>query len=573
MRLVYKLFQRFGLGLCVTFLLGLANASLSVVVLAFINDRMIHGTTTSGMSEQVPLQFGALLLALFVIGSVSQLGLTTLGHRLVYELRRSLVKRILDTDIERLETLGPARILACLNVDIGYITSACIALPAAIYGLILCLGGLGYLAWLSQPLFVATSLWLAVTVLGGWILLRKTHARVQAARETEDRLLEDYESVIEGRKELGLNRERARWIYEREFEPHARQGRDHDIFADVYNGVNENWANAMILAAIGLSLYLAEAQGLANAETGMTYALAILFLRTPITSVVTAIPSLVAGSVALAKIGSLDLPEYRPDFGASERSLRHDWQTVRLESIEYRYPDKEAGGGFAIGPIDLTLRRGETVFLIGGNGSGKSTLARLVTGLYRPCSGRIVVDGLAVDDACQPAFRALFATVFSDYYLFRQLLGEAGEPSPSSTVLYWLRRLALGQKVKVEQWRLMDTDFSQGQRKRLALLLALLEDRPILVLDECAADQDPSFRRTFYTDLLPGLKAAGKTLVVITHDEHYFHLADRLFKMDEGRLSETEAVAEAFEANVAAGAPLRGVVPPSAQPLPQGIGC
>jgi putative ATP-binding cassette transporter len=542
MNLIGLLFRRFRAALLLVLLLSVASAGLAVRIIAFINEHMIQNPRDMGPAI---LEFAGLLAALFLIATLAQLAVTTLGHRLVYELRRTLVKRVLDTNLERLEALGPARILASLGSDTGHITSAFISLPSAVYGIVLNLGGFAYLAWLSQPLFLATLAWLSLTVAVAWMLLKRTHARVYLAREIEDRLYEDYQAVIEGRKELALNRQRARRLYEEEFERHAREGRDHETRADVYNGLNENWANAMILGAIGLSFFLAHGAGWADAGVAATYALTILFLRTPLTAVVTAIPSLVSGGVALAKLRSLELPDYSPDFGADAATTPAAWSRLRLDAVTYRYPDRDGGGGFDLGPLHLDLRRGETVFLIGGNGSGKSTFARLLTGLYRPHEGQIRLDGIPIDETRRAEFRRLFATVFSDFHLFHQLLGPGGADADERATRRWLKALSLAHKATVDNGRLGDTRLSQGQRKRLALLLALLEERPILVLDEWAADQDPGFRRRFYTELLPGLKAAGKTIVAITHDEHYFHVADRVLKMDGGRLVEWNVSAKA----------------------------
>ena len=178
------------------------------------------------------------------------------------------------------------------------------------------------------------------------------------------------------------------------------------------------------------------------------------------------------------------------------------------------------------------------MFLVGGNGSGKSTLARLLTGLHRPAAGEIRLDGRVLQPHEWQAYRQLFASVYTDFHLFARLLGPAGTEVEESLVGQWLERLRLRHKVRFANGRLADTRFSQGQRKRLALMLAMLEGRDILILDEWAADQDPLFRRLFYRELLPQLKAAGKTVLAITHDDHYFDQADRLLKMDGGRLSE-----------------------------------
>lgn len=533
MNLFRLILENFGPKLVIALLLSGLSAAFGVQVMAFINESIIHHPAV-GRGDLI--LFAGYLAGMFVISSGAQILMTRMGHQLVYQLRRTLVKQVLDTDCERLEQVGTARLLASLNSDTGHITAAFICLPHAVYGLALTAGTLAYLAWLSPPLFGAIAGWLLFAIVVGWVLMKRTHRHIQGGRDMEDCLYEDYQAVIDGRKELWLNRHRARLVFEDEFVPHARRGRDHEIYADALGALNENWVNAMILGGLGLSFFLAHRYAWADTATATTYAMTILFLRTPLASAVSAIPGLAAGNVALDKIRSLELSSYAPMFVPSGAPVPGDWARLELDSIEYAYP---AGGdehGFTVGPLNLHLERGETVFLIGGNGSGKSTLARLLTGIYRPTRGEIHIDRHLIGDARRAGYHDLFSTVYSDFHLFDHLLGPGGEPASAERIMRWLRALGLEKKSRIDAGRLSDRRLSQGQRKRLALLLALLEDRPVIVLDEWAADQDPSFRRAFYTQLLPDLKAAGKTIFAITHDEHYFDMADRILKMDGGRL-------------------------------------
>jgi len=537
MNLIRLMFKQFRLTLLLVFVLSITSAGLAVGVIAFANETMLHPEGKLGLTL---LKFAGLLVAVFLIGTAAQISMTALGHRLVYQLRRTMVKRVLDTELERLEALGPARILASLSSDTSHLTSAFISLPSAIYGLVLNLGGFAYLAWLSRPLFIATAAWLLLTIAIAWLLMRKTHARIDSARGIEDLLYEDYQAVLMGRKELALNRERARRFYEQEFDRHAAEGRDHEIAADIYNGINENWVNIMILGSVGMIFFLAHGSGWAVGEVATTYSVTILFLRTSLAALVSAVPGLMAGSVALNKLNALELPDYKPDFASFPERVPVNWNTLHFDEVTYRYANAAFGNHFAVGPLQWVLRQGETVFLIGGNGSGKSTLTRLLTGLYQAHAGQLLVDGIPVNETNLATFRHLFSTVFSDFHLFHQLLGAGGNPADPEKTAYWLQLLDLTHKVSVKNGRLQDTRLSQGQRKRLALLVAILEDRPIIVLDEWAADQDPGYRRTFYFEVLPLLKSLGKTIVAVTHDEHYFHVADRILKMDEGHLLEVQ---------------------------------
>ncbi|WP_137973080.1 multidrug ABC transporter permease/ATP-binding protein [Pseudomonas sp. F(2018)] len=533
MKLLKLLFRDNRLPLSGIVLLSLCSAVLSVGVIAFINLKLIR---LEGELATTLLSFLGLLALLMISSGAGQVALHTLGHRFVYRLRRSLVRRVLDTDIERLEQIGGARILASLSSDIRNITIAFVYMPELTYGLILSIAAFSYLAWLSPALFGITAGWLGLTLLVGWFFVGKVNHHIRLLREAEDHLYQDYQAIIDGRKELALNRDRARMLYDEEFDRDARAYRDNVTRADIFNGLAGNWANAMVLGSIGLVFFCASGLGWASGEVAATFALTVLFLRAPMVATVAALPSLLAARISLDKLEALDLAPETSDIAAV--SGLGEWQSLQLAGVEYRYPGEGEEAGFDVGPIDLELRRGELVFLVGGNGSGKSTLARLLTGLHRPAGGEIRLDGRVVQPHQWQSYRQLFASVYTDFHLFSRLLGPAAAEVDESLVGQWLDRLRLRHKVKFAAGRLADTRFSQGQRKRLALMLAMLEDRDILILDEWAADQDPLFRRLFYRELLPQLKAAGKTVLAITHDDHYFDQADRLLKMDGGRLSE-----------------------------------
>jgi putative ATP-binding cassette transporter len=158
-----------------------------------------------------------------------------------------------------------------------------------------------------------------------------------------------------------------------------------------------------------------------------------------------------------------------------------------------------------------------------------------MTGLYQPEQGEIYLDEVAIVSENREWYRQHFAVVFADFYLFDRLLGLDQENLDEIAANY-LHKLRLDHKVQINQGKLSTTALSQGQRKRLSLLTAYLEDRPIYLFDEWASDQDPVFKDLFYTELLPSLRDQGKTVLVISHDDHYFHLADRLIKLDFGQI-------------------------------------
>ena len=438
----------------------------------------------------------------------------------------------MDTHVERVEQLGSAALLAGLTSDVRNITIAFVRLPELVQGIILTFGSAAYLAWLSPKMLGVTAIWVAVTIFGGYLLVARVYKHMAQLREIEDQLYDDYQTVIEGRKELTLNRERAERVYEDTYIPHASDYRHHIIRADTFHLSAVNWSNIMMLGVIGLVFWMANSLGWSDTNVAATFSLTLLFLRTPMLSAVGALPTLLSAQVAFNKLRKFELAPYEAAFPRAKDAGQ--WQTLEMRDVVFKYGDN----AFAVGPLNLKIERGELIFLIGGNGSGKSTLAMLLTGLYHPVSGAIYLDGKQVDAGNLDDYRRLFSAVFTDVWLFDRLLGQQGERARPELVASWLERLKMSEKLKLDNGKILNLKLSKGQRKRVALLLALAEERDIILLDEWAADQDPHFRREFYQELLPLMQQMGKTIFAISHDDHYFIHADRLLEMRQGHLSE-----------------------------------
>jgi putative pyoverdin transport system ATP-binding/permease protein len=273
-----------------------------------------------------------------------------------------------------------------------------------------------------------------------------------------------------------------------------------------------------------------------SAELLSGYVLTISYLMRPIGNTLAILPNLSQAGVALRKIDTLGLSLVSQAETLARTTTnpdKFDRIDIQQATHSYQLPGEEKT--FTLGPIDLSLYPGELVFIVGGNGSGKSTLAKLITGLYIPDAGEILLDGTPIDDRHRELYRQLFSTVFADFYLFDRFIGLRLADGDAQANMY-LAKLQLTHKVAIEEGKLSTTALSQGQRKRLALLTAYLEDRPIYLFDEWAADQDPFFREIFYQQLLPELKQRGKAILVISHDDRYFHLADRVLKLDYGKI-------------------------------------
>ncbi|ERM60912.1 multidrug ABC transporter permease/ATP-binding protein [Vibrio cyclitrophicus] len=533
MGLILLLAEKQKKSLCLVILLSIASAFLSVAVIAFIQHKLLEN---SGVLSDTLIQFSLLLIGLLVTATVAQVALHKLGHQFVYNKRCELVSQLLNTDIEQVEKVGSAGVLASLNTDIRNITIAFVHLPELIYGLVLTFVALAYLAFLSMPLFGISVLMLSLTGVIGYMLVTRITKHVKQVREYDDNLYHDYQSLIDGRKELSLNPFRAKRYFDETFSINAEGYRKEVTQADILNGFAANMANTVVLALIGLNFYLAIGLGWATVEVASTFALVVLFMRTPLMSAVGSIPTLITANISMRKLSSLDLS---PNRTLNPKSAQTKvFKSLSLVEASYRYRSDSDGDSFGVGPINFKIERGEHIFVIGGNGSGKSTFARLLTGLYRPHAGQVYVDGNEVTQQHWQDYRQQFSAVFSDFHLFHQIVDGEGQDIDSKDIDEWMVRLEMAHKVDHKQGTLSDVRYSQGQRKRLALMMSVLEKRGCILLDEWAADQDPRFRKLFYRQLLPLLKERGVTVIAITHDDAYFDAADRIFKMDSGNLIE-----------------------------------
>lgn len=519
-------------------LFSLLGALGGVAVLAAIRSVLLDSKQNGALDGHWVVLFLALVLVIALVTTLSQMALHWLGHTFVLKMRQTLVSQVLETDLEQLQALGQGRILAMLTADVRNLTIAFVHMPVLLHSVFLSLCVLAYLAWLSLAMFA--SILVALVVIGavGLLLVGRLNHYVRLLREDEDTIHQDYQAMVSGKRELTLNRNRAKVFFDDELTQHASDYRHNIACADSLVDITNSLSNTLVLSLVGLSMYLSVGLGWASTDVATIYALAILFLRTPMMSAVAALPVMVSANVSYKKLKDLNLPD--PSESSAQRvSSFSGFSTLALKDVYFGYENSDTG--FKAGPFNFELKRGELVFVIGGNGSGKSTFANLLTGLYQPHAGSILVDETPVSEEQKNDYRSLFSAVFSDFHVFKQLLNASGERAESSEVNQWLERLHMQEKVSVENGTLSSVNFSQGQKKRLALMLAALENRECLLLDEWAADQDPQFRHTFYTEILPLLSSQGKTIVAITHDDHYFDLADRILKMDEGVLHELDA--------------------------------
>lgn len=524
----------------VSVLTGLCAGAATVGLLATVNSALHERAALSGATLWIYL--GLCGVALLGRG-LSDMGTNRVGQRVVAQLRKGLAEDILQTPLEALERFGNHRLLPVLTQDVEIVSHFAFTLSATLISGAVTMGCLLYLAVLSPALF---GLMLAALVVGTVVQVLAQARGMRgfwSARAQEEQLHRNYRTLSDGAKELRLHWERR-----------VRLMGQITAMVDTIRSVNGRAVNIYVLAkAFGAAIFflliaLVLAWGAwqdADAAVLSGFVLVLLFLKGPIDQIATGLPTFGRAWVALQRIEELRA-HFAQHGGGSEavgQSIAPSpvaMERLELRGVTYRFSaETQAHSNFVLGPIELELRKGEMVFIVGENGAGKTTLMKLLLGLYVPTEGEILLDGQPVMPQTQEDYRQLFSTVLSDFHLFDELVApERGCTSLDSEAMRHIERLGLRHKVSVQDGRLSTIDLSTGQRKRLALLHAYLERRPIIVLDEWAADQDPSFREMFYTELLPELRERGHLLVVISHDDRHFAMADRVLRMHEGRLVE-----------------------------------
>jgi len=503
--------------------------------------RLMHRALTLPANEQgaAALQY-VLLVAVYFLGNVAaQHALSTAAERLQWRLRLQLLRQVLATPLRRLERAGPARLFNLLGPDVHVVTRYVCSLPDAVINGTIALGCFGYMAWLS-PAVLAFNLLFVALAAACYIAPERIAQRIgHAAAAANDRHTGQLQYALRAVKTLLLSRPRRTDFVDRHFTAAGRDVCELTVRSRLIHMVAERFAEAMVLGNVACLLFALPRFIDLPIPTATGILLAAIFVRQPLKDSLDLIPRTQRARIALERMQAegFDPSRAEPAETAAPAPTAPAFRELACEEVRFHYEKDHDQPGSASGPFTFHLKAGEVLFIVGGNGAGKTTLAKLLCGLYPPDSGRIVIDGVPVTDvAGRAAQRALFTAVFTEDPLFEHVLGlPAAEAEARGRAL--LSLLQLDAKVGLEGTAFTTTDLSQGQRRRLVLLAALLDERPIVLLDEWAADQDPAFREFFYRELIPGLRAQGKTVIAITHDDRYFDLADRVLKIDSGRIA------------------------------------
>jgi putative pyoverdin transport system ATP-binding/permease protein len=512
---------------------GLSNAMLIAVI-----NSAAHEVSVEGLNIRRFLLFLTAII-IYILTQRYILRVSTVEvEKIVAKIRIGLSDKIRRADLQAIEALGRAELYASLNTDTLTVSRATAPMMIACQGVLLVIFSLGYIYFLEPAAFVLTLCIVALGIAIHFKNKKQLALELEQATGKENDLFEVMTQLLDGFKEVKLNSARNRDLYSHLHEITGEvaelKTRTGIRYADYY--LTTQVMFLLLLAA--MVFVLPEfSNGVVDPEQVTSITAAILFIIGPLGIVVGAVPVFRNATHAVHNMArleeALDIAQDARDRDTAEVVFPPDFHTIDVRGAIFSHKDKDGTPLFTLGPLTCTITKGETLLVVGGNGSGKSTFFKLLTGLYYPDAGTILVDGVDIKTVGYQRYRELFSAIFSDYHLFDQLYGLS--QIDDRHVQNLLRLMQLEHKTSWNDGRFQNQDLSTGQKKRLALIVSLLEEKPIYVFDEWAADQDPVFRKFFYDTLLPDLKAKGKTIIAASHDDRYFSVGDRVLKMEMGQ--------------------------------------
>ncbi len=522
-------------------LMGLASGLSNGAIVAIINSGASSHNRGEDELVRYVLMFSVAVIAFLYSSNYLLTKSVTHSEGIVRSFRENIADRIRKSELCAFDELETTQVFVTLSDNTNHISQAALPIFNACGSIVMLGFCLSYIFTISPIAFLLT---IGVTLLIALIYMQvssKVEYLFGCAYSSEKSYFHLVQQMLHGIKEVKMSSVRSKDLYESFIVPRAVEAQTHKVAANalhVRNFLNTRMFVFVITACFVFGLPVFE---MIKNEEIMSLTAVALFMFGPIGNVVEAIPLLAQANVAVTKLHELEsyLAVTETPDPVKDRPVLSKVNALELKKAAFSYRDRAGEPTFTVGPLDLHLEAGKITFLIGGNGSGKSTLLKMLSSLYPLDQGKMQLHDTEIKPEMRSWAREHFSTIFSDFHLFDKFYGMRS--TAPEDVLEWLEKMRLSNKTSFKDEQYTDLELSTGQRKRLALIISLLEDRPIYIFDEVASDQDPEFRSFFYHDVLAGLKKKGKLLLVVSHDREFFDVADKIYRLDYGRLKKENA--------------------------------
>ncbi|PCI41964.1 MAG: hypothetical protein COB46_01940 [Rhodospirillaceae bacterium] len=510
-----------------------------------INGALLSAFSAISTSGDKGPEFHSILLILTTMAmyyftkKYTLLSSMTIMEEMINSIRKRVVGKLRYAELGSFEQLDRAKVYSILTQEVNMLSQSVNAIVYAFQSAIIVVFCLLYIGINSVPTLLTMLLAFVLGALTYMRIHKESAAIIRESMVRETAFFSALGQILDGFKELKLHHKKDRSVFHG-YASVTRNLKLLNLRAGKLFSSNFVFTQAYFYALIGVVVFLLPAFSNIDSHIATSVTIATLFMIAPLMMAISAIPELARAKVAIHNL--YDMEKKLDSIGGQKSRTKNnpgypDFQTIVLQKLLFHYPQTEGDEKpYTVGEIDLTIKRGEILFIVGGNGSGKTTLLKLLTGLYQKNSGKILLDGEVVSNASLHHYRELFTGVFADYHLFDKLYGV--EATDEGLVDELITRMELQEKTAYKNKQFTNLQLSQGQKRRLGLIVALLEDKPIYIFDEWAADQDPNFKKFFYEELLQDLKAKEKTVIVISHDDRYFKFSDRVIIMEYGKIIE-----------------------------------
>jgi putative ATP-binding cassette transporter len=497
--------------------------------------------------HQAAALFLTLCLIIWTSRTLSQILLLRVALVVSADLRQQLFQVVARSSIECLETVGLVRINTALTTDVGRIVVGARTIPDLLINSITVTGVLAFLFFVNSSVFI----FILVAIFVGGITYRLpiyiASRYLLRVRKVYEQQGEATRALVQGAQELKINHAKREHFFRDVLSSNERLAVALEIRGTSLTKAAVSYGDLISISTVGIVAFIFVNYRTISQNELTGIVMGLLYLVGPIAAIMGAVPQIAVAKIAQQKLNELlrDMPAEVEDVPPKPVD---EWQSIRFADVVYRHSSTESTRGFSVGPFDLELRRGEITMIVGGNGSGKSTIGKLISMHYLPAAGTVKFDDTIIGHELVSSYRQEVTAIFSNYYLFDHLFGLAGHDQVAIDA--YLSILKLDEKVKIQNGAFSTINLSDGQRRRLALLTAFLEDRSLYVFDEWAADQDPEFKQFFYQHLLGDLRKANKAVVVITHDDRYFNVADQLVFIEDGKIVRKQKLSHALDLTV-----------------------
>lgn len=512
---------------------GLGNA----LMLAVINLAAAQ-TPDSPAGAQLFLMF-ILAFVLFAYTQKYALSQSTIAvEKAITDVRFRIANKLRTTDLKFIEEHDKAALFRPFTEESNSISYAASILVSGGQTIVLLVMTSIYFVYLSPLSFFVSAFFIFFAVVQYLSNHKKITDRLQESYRKELEVFKLFNHLLDGFKELKINQRKSDGLFH-EIEQLSTENCELKIKAGLNSILQTMYSQLVFYCLLMILVFIIPLYSREYFEIIFKVTATVLFIMGPINSLVGSIPLLAQVNVSIEEIYRLE--ERLNKLMADKKQYIitqpiEKFSEIKFNQVVFKYTDIYNKSLFTVGPLNLTIKNKEMLYVIGGNGSGKSTFLKLLCGLYYPEQGFIQVDDEIIDDAIYQSYRELFSIIFTDFHLFDKLYGLKDVDEAKLKGL--LKLMELDQKTDYINGRFTNLNLSTGQKKRLAFIVAILENKPICIFDELAADQDPQFRRNFYEIILPDLKQQGRTIIAVTHDDKYLYTADRVLKMDFGKLTE-----------------------------------